>query len=282
MHVVKIHNVKLNYNALAIAMGNGKLFNFLFTVVMLRYTKPAALVNPSPFNSSKGSLSHFRLRCFVISFFTFCHHHHHHRSSSRDSFPKQKIHTYNFLLLLLLLLLLLRFLHFLLPLPSPTPQTPAPLLTPLPPTDVTPKALMHRVAKLRSIAEDASTPTSGASSGLGLPQPAKRAPRASTGKKVVIATAADKTPTKRTATGAVKYGNNGGGGGGGSPLQNVVAAYSGDGGSADEEEKKPGKKVKTASAGKGVGTLAYRYGYESMEAGEGEGKGEAEGGADCA
>lgn len=144
--------------------------------------------------------------------------------------------------------------------------------------DVTPKALVHRVAKLRSMAEDASTPVAGASSGLGLPQPnkrapAKRAPRtapAPAGKK-----AANKTPNvagaKRTAAGTVKNGNGKEKGNGGSPLQNVFAAYNGgeDEGGEDEEGEEgkvevPSKKVKATIAGVALED-------ESTDAEEGEG-----------
>lgn len=133
--------------------------------------------------------------------------------------------------------------------------------------DVTPKALTHRIAKLRSMAQDASTPVAGSTSGLSLPEPnkrnttAKRAPRATTAApdKKGTATAANKAPigggTKRTATGAVKDGNGKGNGkkaSGGSPLQN--------GGDGDEEGdegvvERSGKKVKGGYTGMGAGSV---------------------------
>ncbi len=149
----------------------------------------------------------------------------------------------------------------------------------LPNTDVTPKALTHRIAKLRSMAEDASTPAAGASSGLPLPQPNRRnAPAKSTarapatlspaGKK--SATAANKTPvtgSKRTAAGTVKKGN--GKANGGSHLQNVVAASNGNGHEDEDDEEESSKKVKTAKAGKRK--VATVHGEESNTAKEGKG-----------
>ncbi|CAF9938830.1 hypothetical protein IMSHALPRED_001099 [Imshaugia aleurites] len=120
--------------------------------------------------------------------------------------------------------------------------------------DVTPKALTHRIAKLRSMADDASTPVAGAPPGLGLPQPTKRSPAkrapaspATAGKKGANATTttannatttttaanaanaanANKSTlagTKRNAAGAAKGGNGNGKTNAGSPLTNVVAA----------------------------------------------------------
>ncbi|CAD6575514.1 MAG: hypothetical protein ASARMPREDX12_002333 [Alectoria sarmentosa] len=158
--------------------------------------------------------------------------------------------------------------------------------------DVTPKAITHRIAKLRSMAQDASSPAAGASAGLSLPQPnkrtapAKQAPRAPgspspAGKKgTATATAANKTPvggTKRTATGAVKNGK--GKVSGGSPLQNVIAAYNGNGDEDNEDEDEdedevvvvetPSKKVKTAKADMAAGSAGQKD--ESAEGGDGEG-----------
>lgn len=154
--------------------------------------------------------------------------------------------------------------------------------------DVTPKALTHRIAKLRSMAEDASTATSGASSGLSLPQPNKRtatkprAPRSMTPgpaagggaaarkKAAVIEDNNDddeeneneKKPVsagnggagagginKRSATGAVK-GANGKGMAKKSPLQNVVAADEDE----DEEEGEEEDDIKNEIANKKVKT----------------------------
>ena len=155
----------------------------------------------------------------------------------------------------------------------------------LPTTDVTPKALTHRIAKIRSMAEDASTPAAGASSGLPLPQPHKsNTPAKSTARAPATlpkagnksATAANKTPvtgSKRTAAGTVKKGN--GKANGGSHLQNVVAASNGNDHEDENDEEEElkvemsSKKVKIANAGKGKVAMAHDEESDTVKEGKG-------------
>ncbi|KAL2050878.1 hypothetical protein ABVK25_008776 [Lepraria finkii] len=63
--------------------------------------------------------------------------------------------------------------------------------------DVTPKAIIHRIAKLRQAANEHSSPSASASPGLGLPAPRTRAPNK---RPRAPATAAKTTPSTKSTT----------------------------------------------------------------------------------
>ena len=177
MHVLKIHDVKLDYKALAIAMGEGELLIFIFfltTLLLLEEKEPCRasfllfttlaittdfhLLVPLPSTKQTGfSLrtlySHLhRDSCplfqeeFTIYFSK--KHPFHLRIKGKKNTMKQKNKKKN---------------------PQKCQKLTLTLL------DCTAKALTHRIAKLRSMANDDSPAApAGSSPGLGLPSPNKR------------------------------------------------------------------------------------------------------------
>lgn len=59
MHVLRIHNVKLDFNALALAMGNGKFPTLLFTGAIPSQMEPVALSTLYQFIFCRGWLPCF-------------------------------------------------------------------------------------------------------------------------------------------------------------------------------------------------------------------------------
>lgn len=159
-----------------------------------------------------------------------------------------------------------------------------PNLTPLTPlTDVTPKAITHRIAKLRSMADDASTPVASTNGNPGPAKrnsPAKRTPATTTSTtapatKKPVATPAYKDPvlvtgTKRNAAGTAKQATTANGKAAKDANDNAV--------DDDEVDVKPSanKKIKISNADVKNGIKVFEDGSAATAAATVDGEGGVE------